>query len=375
MGAHAFAVEGPGPGPAMRRRLAGFVATLREAGFAIGQAEAQDAARLIASPLADRPEGLRAGMRALFASRRSDLARFDELFDAFWRARGVKSVVRIDAEALAARSPRRFQHGPGGERPPAGADPHRRRPRARGRRRGRRRAARRRVRARGDVEEGHRGLRGRAGARRGAEIAERLRARDARPAHAARARAPTRPAARPAGDDPAQRRPRRRADRPQVPPAQAQAAAARRAARRLRLDGALCRLLHPLPARGHPGVSRVRGLPLPHPARACFVGAERAQSGARARSACADGGGRRRRHQDRRVPDRLQPEARQARHPFAHLRHDPVGRLRHRPAGGFGLGDARTQAPLPAHRLAQSADRPPRLRAQRARHAGGASLS
>ncbi len=114
MGAHAFAVEGPGPGPAMRRRLAGFVATLREAGFAIGQAEAQDAARLIAGPLADRPEGLRAGMRALFASRRSDLARFDELFDAFWRARGVKSFVRIEAEALAARSPRRFQHGPGG---------------------------------------------------------------------------------------------------------------------------------------------------------------------------------------------------------------------------------------------------------------------
>ncbi|HEY1452874.1 MAG TPA: hypothetical protein VGF57_05370, partial [Roseiarcus sp.] len=114
MGAHAFAVEGPGPGPAMRRRLAGFVATLRDAGFAIGQSEAQDAARVIAGPLADRPEGLRAGMRALFASRRSDLARFDELFDAFWRARGVKSVVRIDAGALAARSPRRFQHGPGG---------------------------------------------------------------------------------------------------------------------------------------------------------------------------------------------------------------------------------------------------------------------
>ena len=33
MGAHAFAVEGSGPGPAMRRRLAGFVVTLRDAGF------------------------------------------------------------------------------------------------------------------------------------------------------------------------------------------------------------------------------------------------------------------------------------------------------------------------------------------------------
>ena len=112
MGA-AFAVRGPGPGPAMRRRLAGFVLTLRDAGFVIGQAEAEDAARLMASPLADRPEDLRAGLRALFASRRSDLARFDELFDAYWRARGLKSLVRIDAEALAARSPRRFQHGPG----------------------------------------------------------------------------------------------------------------------------------------------------------------------------------------------------------------------------------------------------------------------
>src|SRR5271170_2030219 len=117
MGAQAFAFEGSGPGPAMRRRLAGFVVTLRNAGFVIGQAETGDAARLMAAPLADRPEGLRAAMRALFASRRSDLARFDELFDAYWRARGVKSVVRIDAEALAARSPRRFQHGPGGNDP------------------------------------------------------------------------------------------------------------------------------------------------------------------------------------------------------------------------------------------------------------------
>src|SRR5271166_5597624 len=117
MGAHAFTAESPGPGPAMRRRLAGFVLTLRDAGFVIGQAEAQDAARLMAGPLAERPESLRAAMRALFASRRSDLARFDELFDAFWRARGVKSVARIDAEALAARSSRRFQHWPGAHDP------------------------------------------------------------------------------------------------------------------------------------------------------------------------------------------------------------------------------------------------------------------
>jgi uncharacterized protein with von Willebrand factor type A (vWA) domain len=118
MGAHGFAAEAPGPGPAMRKRLAGFVATLREAGFAAGQTEAQDAARLMLSPMAERPERLRAAMRALFASRRPELARFDELFDLYWRARGVRRSVRIDAEALAARSPRRFQHGPGAHGPP-----------------------------------------------------------------------------------------------------------------------------------------------------------------------------------------------------------------------------------------------------------------
>jgi len=112
MGAERFPVEGAGPGPAMRKRLAGFVVTLRDAGFVIGQAEAQDAARLISSPMSERPEGLRAAMRALFASRRTELARFDELFDAFWRGRGAKSAVKINAEALAARSPRRFQHDP-----------------------------------------------------------------------------------------------------------------------------------------------------------------------------------------------------------------------------------------------------------------------
>ena len=109
MGAERFAVEGPGP--AMRKRLAGFVVTLRDAGFVVGQAEAQDAARLMMSPMAERPERLRPAMRTLFASRRTEIARFDELFDAFWRGRGGKRAVKIDADAVAARSPRRFQHG------------------------------------------------------------------------------------------------------------------------------------------------------------------------------------------------------------------------------------------------------------------------
>ena len=86
----------------MRRRVAGFVHTLREAGFAVGRAETGDAARLIASPLADRPERLRGALKALLSSDRSEFQRFDDLFDAFWRGRGVKRAVRVDMTAASA---------------------------------------------------------------------------------------------------------------------------------------------------------------------------------------------------------------------------------------------------------------------------------
>jgi uncharacterized protein with von Willebrand factor type A (vWA) domain len=94
-------------GHGMRRRLAGFVHTLRAAGFAVGRAETGDAARVIASPLADRPDRLRGALRALFASNRGEHKRFDDLFDAFWRGRGVKRAVMAEATGAAAgRSPR-----------------------------------------------------------------------------------------------------------------------------------------------------------------------------------------------------------------------------------------------------------------------------
>ncbi len=106
--------DGFEPGAAMRRRLAGFVATLRGAGFAIGHAEVADAARLLASPIADRPDSLHAALKALVSSRHSDLARFDELFQAFWRGRGARQAVRVSAQGGGAKSPRRFEAGPGG---------------------------------------------------------------------------------------------------------------------------------------------------------------------------------------------------------------------------------------------------------------------
>jgi uncharacterized protein len=105
-------------GPEMRRRLAGFTRTLRGVGFSVGRSETADAARVIASPLADRPEGLRAALKALFASNRSEYERFDEVFDAFWRGRGVKRAAATVTPLGAANRARRFEAGP----PGAGAD-------------------------------------------------------------------------------------------------------------------------------------------------------------------------------------------------------------------------------------------------------------
>lgn len=102
----------------MRRRAAGFVRTLRAAGFVVGRGETSDAARLIASPLADRPERLRDALKALFASDRDEYQRFDDLFDAFWRGRGVKHAVRVEmAGANGGRSPRPGPASGGGVEP------------------------------------------------------------------------------------------------------------------------------------------------------------------------------------------------------------------------------------------------------------------
>jgi uncharacterized protein with von Willebrand factor type A (vWA) domain len=106
-------LHGPEPGVSMRRRLAGFVDTLRGAGFAIGQAETADAARVLASPAADRPDGFRAALKALFCSRQTELARFDELFAAFWRGRGLRQAMRITTHGAPAQSQRRLAAGRG----------------------------------------------------------------------------------------------------------------------------------------------------------------------------------------------------------------------------------------------------------------------
>lgn len=85
----------PDLGAAMRAKLGGFVATLRDNGFVVGLAETRDALAILSGPAALRPSRLRPALRALFCSRLSDWQKFDEIFDAYWLRRGMKSVTLV----------------------------------------------------------------------------------------------------------------------------------------------------------------------------------------------------------------------------------------------------------------------------------------
>ncbi|WP_181700978.1 vWA domain-containing protein [Chthonobacter albigriseus] len=89
-------------GPAVRRRLAGFVRTLRDAGFNVGLAETRDALALLASADRARLAEVRPALRALFCGRRSDWDAFDEIFDAFWTGSRVKSRVAMSGTSALA---------------------------------------------------------------------------------------------------------------------------------------------------------------------------------------------------------------------------------------------------------------------------------
>lgn len=98
MGAAAKSEPGPGQnslGQAAREKLSRFARALRENGYAVGLAETRDALKILDGPCGARPALLRQTLRALFCGRRSDWQKFDELFDAFWLRRGMKSAVKI----------------------------------------------------------------------------------------------------------------------------------------------------------------------------------------------------------------------------------------------------------------------------------------
>jgi uncharacterized protein with von Willebrand factor type A (vWA) domain len=86
-------------------KLAAFLRTLRGNGFAVGLAEGQDAASLLASGYAAKPGLLRSALKHLFSARRSDWEKFDGLFDAFWLGKRVRSRSLAMGSAKAANNP------------------------------------------------------------------------------------------------------------------------------------------------------------------------------------------------------------------------------------------------------------------------------
>jgi uncharacterized protein with von Willebrand factor type A (vWA) domain len=86
-------------------KLAAFLRTLRDSGFAIGLAEGRDAAALMAAGYVKRPHLLRSGLKHLFSARKSDWEKFDGIFDAFWLGKRVRSRSVIAGAAKAANTP------------------------------------------------------------------------------------------------------------------------------------------------------------------------------------------------------------------------------------------------------------------------------
>jgi uncharacterized protein with von Willebrand factor type A (vWA) domain len=108
MSVAAVSTSGDGIGEPARRRLAGFVRTLRDNGFKIGLAETGDALEILAAPLAVRRSTLKPAMRALFCATHSDWERFDEIFEAFWQGRGIHQARTLAGSALESRAPARY---------------------------------------------------------------------------------------------------------------------------------------------------------------------------------------------------------------------------------------------------------------------------
>ena len=86
-------------------KLAAFLRTLRNSGFAIGLAEGRDAAALMAAGYAARPGLLRTAFKHLFSARKSDWEKFDGIFDAFWLGKRVRSRSVITGSARSANNP------------------------------------------------------------------------------------------------------------------------------------------------------------------------------------------------------------------------------------------------------------------------------
>jgi uncharacterized protein with von Willebrand factor type A (vWA) domain len=86
-------------------KLAAFLKTLREAGFAVGLQEGRDAITLMGAGYAGKPGALRSAFKHLFSARKTDWDKFDGLFDAFWLGKRARSRSVTMGAAKSANSP------------------------------------------------------------------------------------------------------------------------------------------------------------------------------------------------------------------------------------------------------------------------------
>src|SRR5260221_14335408 len=93
------------PSRLVAAKLAAFLRTLRDNGFAVGLQEGRDAAALMAAGYIEKPGLLRSALKHLFSARKSDWDRFDGLFDAFWLGKRVRSRSMTMGSVKAANSP------------------------------------------------------------------------------------------------------------------------------------------------------------------------------------------------------------------------------------------------------------------------------
>ena len=95
-------------------KLAAFLRTLRDNGFAVGLQEGQDAASLMAAGYAARPGLLRSAFKHLFSARKSDWEKFDGIFDAFWL--GKRRALALDDHGFGESGQQPVAEKPAGQR-------------------------------------------------------------------------------------------------------------------------------------------------------------------------------------------------------------------------------------------------------------------
>ncbi|MCG6122345.1 MAG: VWA domain-containing protein [Microvirga sp.] len=88
-------------------RIAGFVAHLRDAGMRLGSGETAAALEALTRVRAVDPAEARSALKAVCCGSADDFARFDDLFDAYWRNRGRERMASAPSERKGQRNEHR----------------------------------------------------------------------------------------------------------------------------------------------------------------------------------------------------------------------------------------------------------------------------